>query len=214
MNSFHCSPVVEDLSSASTGIPNRSLEDPVERTIQIPMSRIQIHIEKIKEICIEIRDIKEKYKDKRHKEDEHSKTTSPKDKHSKTANSEVRLRATYKYKAGNKDRHGQHAQDHIYLRNRKHSHQKPLDDKRSNRHAYEGYPTQRLSVLTPVRPNNSHASPPSPPADTVFPSAPPFVEMTVLLADPSGASSKSSLPSLSLLSVTLQREGMELGEEL
>jgi hypothetical protein len=167
------------------------------------LSRIQFHIERIKEICTEIRDIKEKHKKDKHEEDEHNKTTSP----------EVKLRTTYKYKVGNKGIHDQCVQDYIYSTNRNYSHQKPHDDTRNSRRAYEGYPTQRLSILTPVRLNNSHASPPSPPADTGFPSSPPVAEMTVSPVDPSRVSWKSSLPLLSLLSVTLQREGTESFEE-
>jgi hypothetical protein len=90
------------------------------------------------------------YKDEKHKEDEHSKTTSPEDKHSKTTSSEAKLRKIYKYRVGSRDIHGRCAQDHIYSGNRKHSHQKLLDDKKSNHHAYGECPTQRLSVLTPV----------------------------------------------------------------
>jgi hypothetical protein len=177
------------------------------------LSRIQFHIEKIKEICTEIRDIKKRHNNERHKEDKHSKTTSPKVKHSKTTSSEVKLRMTYKYKIGNRDIHGRCAQDCIYSKNRKDTHQKPHDDKRNSHRAYEEFPTQRLSVLTPVQPNNSHASLPSPPADTGFPSSPPFTEMTVSPVGPSRASWKSSLPLLSSLSVTLQREGKESFEE-
>jgi hypothetical protein len=167
------------------------------------LSQIQFHIEKIKEICTEICDIKEKHKGERHEKDNHNKTTSP----------EVKLRMTYKYKAGSKDIHDQRVWGYIYSRNRKGNHQKHLDNKKNSRHVYGEYPTQRLSVLTPVQPNNSHASPPSPPADTGFPSSPPFIETTVLPVDPSRASWKSLLPSSSLLSVTLQREGEESSEE-
>jgi hypothetical protein len=167
------------------------------------VSQIQSHIERIKEICTEIRDIKEKHKKDKHEEDKHNKTTSP----------EVKLRTIYKYKVGNKDIHDQRAQDYIYSANRNYSHQKPHDNMRNSRRAYEGYPTQRLSALTPVRPNNSHASPPSPLADTGFPSSPPVVKTIVAPIDPSRTSWKSSLPSSSSLSVTLQREGTESFEE-
>jgi hypothetical protein len=162
------------------------------------LSRIQFHIEKIKEICTEIRDIKERHKDERFK---HSRITSPKREHEEK--SEVNLRTTYKYKVGSRDIHDQHVQDHIYLKNKKCSHQKPLDDKRSNCHACEEYPTQRLSSLTPVRPKSSHTSPPSSPADTGCLSSPPSDETTVSPVDLSMASWKSSLPLSSSLSVTL-----------
>jgi hypothetical protein len=98
------------------------------------VSRIQFHIEKIKEICTEICDIKKKHKDERHKEDEYNKTTSP----------EVKLRTTYKYKAESKDIHDQHAQGYIYSRNRKGNHQKPPDNKKNRCHVNGEYPTQRF----------------------------------------------------------------------
>jgi hypothetical protein len=198
-----CQHWVEEVYQCTLGLPDGGIEE--SREI---VSRIQFHIERIKEICTEIRDIKERHEEERLK---HSKTTSPKGEHKEK--SEVNLRTTYKYKVGNKDIHDQHVQDHIYSKNRKRSHRKLLDDKRNNRHVYEECPTQRLSSLTPVRPKSSHASPPSPPADIECPSSPPFDKTTVSPADPSTASWNSSLPLSSSLSETLQREGTESFKE-
>jgi hypothetical protein len=104
------------------------------------VSQIQFHIEKIKEICTEIRDMKRKHKSERHKKDKHDKTTSP----------STRINKIYKYKAGNKGIHDQHAQGYTYSTYGRDSHQKFHNGMRNSCHIYGKYPTQKLSSLTPV----------------------------------------------------------------